>query len=75
MKLAQSDPLSVEVIFPVSQLRFIKVAMRAKVIPEAPIGGQYIAEVKIVDRVIDAARGTFGSAWNSPIHTTGYPLA
>jgi membrane fusion protein (multidrug efflux system) len=34
--------------------------MRAKVIPEAPIGGQYTAEVKIVDKVIDAASGTFG---------------
>jgi membrane fusion protein (multidrug efflux system) len=34
--------------------------MRAKVIPEAPVGGEYIAEVKIVDRVIDAASGTFG---------------
>jgi hypothetical protein len=38
----------------------IKVGMRAKVIPEAPVGGEYIAEVKIVDRVIDAASGTFG---------------
>ncbi len=60
MKPAQIDPLNVEVILPVSQLLFIKVGMRAKVIPEAPIGGQYIAEVKIVDRVIDAASGTFG---------------
>jgi len=60
MKLAQIDPLNVEVILPVNQLPFIKVGMRAKVIPEAPVGGQYIAEVKIVDRVIDAASGTFG---------------
>ena len=34
--------------------------MKVEVIPEAPIGGQYMAEVKIVDRVIDAARGTLG---------------
>jgi RND family efflux transporter MFP subunit len=60
LKLAQIDPLNVEVILPVSQLPSIKVGMRAKVIPEDPIGGQYIAEVKIVDRVIDAASGTFG---------------
>jgi len=60
MILAQIDPLNVEVILPVGQLPFIKVGVRAKVIPEAPIGGQYIAEVKIVDRVIDAASGTFG---------------
>jgi RND family efflux transporter MFP subunit len=60
MKLAQINPLNVEVILPVNQLPSIKVGMRAKVIPEAPVGGEYIAEVKIVDRVIDAASGTFG---------------
>jgi len=60
MKLAQIDPLNVEVIIPVTQYASVKVGMRARVIPEAPIGGQYIAEVKIVDRVIDAASGTFG---------------
>jgi len=60
IKLAQIDPLNVEVIIPVTLFASIKVGMRAKVIPEAPVGGQYIAEVKIVDRVIDAASGTFG---------------
>ncbi len=60
MKLAQIDPLNVEVILPVNLFLSIKVGMRAKVIPEAPIGSQYIAEVKIVDRVVDAASGTFG---------------
>ena len=60
LKLAEIDTLNVEVIIPVAQYASIKVGMRAKVIPEAPIGGQYIAEVKIVDRVIDAASGTFG---------------
>ncbi len=60
IKLAQIDPLNVEVIVPVTLVASIKVGMRAKVIPEAPVGGQYTAEVKIVDRVIDAASGTFG---------------
>jgi RND family efflux transporter MFP subunit len=60
MKLAQIDPLNVEVIIPVTLFASIKVGMHAKVIPEAPVGGQYIAEVKIVDSVIDAASGTFG---------------
>jgi RND family efflux transporter MFP subunit len=60
LKLAEIDTLNVEVIIPVTQYASIKVGMRAKVIPEAPIGGQYVAEVKIVDRVIDAASGTFG---------------
>ncbi len=60
LKLAQIDPLNVEVILPVNLFPSIKIGMKAKVIPEAPIGGQYVAEVKIVDRVIDAASGTFG---------------
>ena len=34
--------------------------MKAKVFPEEPIGGKYIARVVIVDQVIDAASGTFG---------------
>ncbi len=60
LKLAQVDPLNVEVLLPVSLYPSIKVGMRAKVKPEAPIGGLYNAEVKIVDKVIDAASGTFG---------------
>ena len=60
LKLAQIHPLNVEVILPVIFFPSIKIGMKAKVIPEAPIGGQYMAEVKIVDRVIDAASGTVG---------------
>jgi RND family efflux transporter MFP subunit len=60
VKLAQIDPLNVEVVLPVSYFLQIKLGMKAKIIPEAPIGGQYIAEVKVIDRVIDAASGTFG---------------
>ena len=60
MKLAQIDPLNVEVILPVAFFLSIKVGSRAVVVPEAPIGGQYAAEIKIVDHVFDAASGTFG---------------
>ena len=60
MKLAQIDPLYVEVIIPVTRYASVKAGMHAKVIPEAPVGGLYLAEVKIVDRVVDAASGTFG---------------
>jgi membrane fusion protein, multidrug efflux system len=60
MKLAQIDPLNVEVILPVTLFPSIKVGMRAMVVPEAPVGGQHFAEIKIVDSVIDAASGTFG---------------
>jgi RND family efflux transporter MFP subunit len=60
MKLAQIDPLDVEVILPLDKYRLVKVGMKARIIPESPVGGQYTAVVTIVDRVIDAASGTFG---------------
>ncbi|MCP4702377.1 MAG: efflux RND transporter periplasmic adaptor subunit [Gammaproteobacteria bacterium] len=60
LKLAVVDPLNVEVIAPVSLFGSIKKGMRAKVMPEAPVGGDYMAEVIIVDSLVDAASGTFG---------------
>ncbi len=60
LKVAQIDPLNLEVIIPVNLLGSIKVGMRGTVKPEGPLGGTYAAEVKIVDRVVDAASGTFG---------------
>ena len=60
LKIAEIDPLNVEIIVPVVHLASIRVGMKAKVIPEAPVRGQYTAEVKIVDQVVDAASGTFG---------------
>lgn len=60
LKLAQIDPLRVEVIVPVAQLGRIAVGMRAEVTPEAPVNGAYQARVTVVDRVVDAASGTFG---------------
>ena len=38
----------------------IHVGGKAEVGPELPIGGIYIAIVTVVDRVLDAASGTFG---------------
>jgi len=60
MKLAEIDPLNVEVILPVSLYRKIVIGQRAAVMPELPIGGSYNTVVKVVDRVIDAKSGTFG---------------
>ncbi len=60
VKLAQIDPLNIEVIVPVTLYGSITVGMDAKVRPEAMLGGVLTAKVRIVDRVIDAASGTFG---------------
>lgn len=60
LKLAQINPLNVEVVLPVSEYGRIKPGVKAGVFPEQPIGGEYQATVKIIDRVVDAASGTFG---------------
>jgi RND family efflux transporter MFP subunit len=60
MKLAETDPLHVEVILPVSRYGSIKQGQQAMVMPETPIGGKLKTTVSIVDRVIDAGSGTFG---------------
>lgn len=60
VQLAQIDPLNVEVFAQVDLLESIKVGMIAEVRPEKPGGGVFKARVTIVDRVVDAASGTFG---------------
>lgn len=60
LKLAQLDPLRVHVILPMAVFGKIKPGMNVDVNPEAPVGGRYIGRVKIIDKVVDAASGTFG---------------
>ncbi len=60
LRLAQLDPLNVEVIVPASFFGQIQTGMQANVTPEAPKDGNYTAKVTIVDRVVDASSGTFG---------------
>jgi RND family efflux transporter MFP subunit len=60
LEIAQINPLKVEVILPVEMYGSIKPGMSATVKPQAPISGSYETTVKIVDRVVDAASGTFG---------------
>jgi RND family efflux transporter MFP subunit len=60
LRVVQIDPLNVELILPVKAFGHIKRGQRAWVLPEAPIGGKYLARVEVVDPVFDAASGTFG---------------
>ena len=60
MTIAEIDPLNVEVFVPVDRYHTIAVGMPAEVRPRAPVGGVYQAKVSVVDRVFDAASGTFG---------------
>jgi RND family efflux transporter MFP subunit len=60
LKLAEMDVLYVEVILPVETYRSVKLGMNVDVLPDAPISGNYTARVKVIDKVLDAASGTFG---------------
>lgn len=60
IKLAEVDPLNVELVLPVRLFGKIARGQRAEVMPEEPVGGHYAAVVEVVDQVVDAASGTFG---------------
>ncbi len=59
-ELAQLDPLHVEAFVPLARMGEVETGMVATVRPEDPIGGTLAATVVVVDRVVDAASGTFG---------------
>ena len=59
LKIAEVDPLNVEVILPARLYGDIKRGSKAEVAPETP-AKKYIATVAVVDQVMNAAAGTFG---------------
>lgn len=60
LKLAQINPLNVEVIAPASLFGSVHVGMSGRVSLEPFFSGKYKAKVVVVDKVIDAASGTMG---------------
>jgi HlyD family secretion protein len=61
LKLAQLDPLRVDVFAPASLYGKVRAGMKASVVPELGIGDRsYSAEVTLVDQVIDGPSNTFG---------------
>jgi RND family efflux transporter MFP subunit len=59
LKIAQIDPLRVEVVLPSSLFNVVKAGMKAHVLPELQGTRPQLATVAIVDRVIDASSNTF----------------
>jgi RND family efflux transporter MFP subunit len=59
LRLAQIDPLRVEVVLPIDYYRKLKIGMVGEVAPER-LESRYPARVRVIDRVFDAASGTFG---------------
>jgi RND family efflux transporter MFP subunit len=60
MKLAQLDPLYVEVVLPIGMLEKVQAGMWADVEPGEFHIGTLKAEVTLIDQVVDAASGTLG---------------
>ena len=60
MRIAELHPLRIEVIIPAEMYGTLNKGMQAVIVPESQPDVQYQAEVVIVDKVIDAASGTFG---------------
>lgn len=59
LKLAQLDPLRVHVILPKSVFGKPTIGLAVEVSPEIPVKTNYVAKVKSIDRLIDAASGSF----------------
>ena len=59
MKLAQVDPLRVELIAPTEYFGLIKKGMEVEIYPERPANRTFKATVSVVDQLIDPASGSF----------------
>lgn len=66
LKLAQINPLRVEVFAPLSWLGKLKPGMKAEVRPEGSGQTTYAAIITVVNRVADSASGTFGVRLEMP---------
>jgi RND family efflux transporter MFP subunit len=61
LKIAQLDPLRVEVILPAKMYAQVKAGTAARIVPDAPVGGSYAGKVQGVDKVFDAGSATFAA--------------
>ncbi|MCP5059622.1 MAG: efflux RND transporter periplasmic adaptor subunit [bacterium] len=66
LKIAQIDPLRVDVLMPASRYGSVHPGMRATIEPEFPVDASVVANVAIVDPIIDAASGTFSVRLDLP---------
>jgi RND family efflux transporter MFP subunit len=66
LKLAQIDPLNLEVIAPAKLFKTVRVGMSGRVSLAPFFPGSYQAKVVVVDKVIDAASGTLGVRLEMP---------
>lgn len=72
LKLAQIEPLRVEVSLPLEAFGMLRVGATGQVTPEG-LGGRYPASITVVDRVFDAASGTYGVRLELPNRNGAIP--
>lgn len=60
MKIAQTHPLLVQAILPFTLFPQVHLGNSAVVLPEKPFARELSVRIKVIDRVIDSAAGTFG---------------
>lgn len=73
LKLAQINPLRIEVFAPLSLLGKLSPGMKAEVRPESSASAAYQAEITVVNRVVDSASGTFGVRLEMPNPNNALP--
>ena len=73
LKLAQINPLRIEVFAPLSLLGKLKPGMKADVHPEGGTSSTYQADITVVNRVVDSASGTFGVRLEMPNPNNALP--
>jgi RND family efflux transporter MFP subunit len=73
LKLAQINPLRIEVFAPLSLLGKVAPGMKADVHPEGNAPTTYQAHVTVVNRLVDSASGTFGVRLEMPNPNNALP--
>lgn len=58
--IARIDLLRVEAFAPIGHFPFLTLGQTVEVTPEAPLDQPRLATIRVIDRVFDAASGTFG---------------
>lgn len=66
LRIARLDPLYIEAVLPLSLFGKISVGMQAEIYPESGNDEPLLAHVRVVDRMGDAASGTFGLQLEMP---------
>lgn len=71
--IAQLDPLHVEAFLPVEMFTKLALDMPVQITPRAPLEGVYEGRIQVIDRIFDAASGTFGVQVVLPNADLGLP--